>query len=140
MELAFILPVFGVMLAGIMEFCHASMVSNTLHVAAKDAARYGAVEGITTAQVRDRAIQKMSASFNTTHATILVKNAGVFDTTTVNPGTLNFTQMQDLELSDATSRQLYVVRIEVKYSDVALLPPFWAKTLRLYGQSIMRHE
>ncbi|REJ91134.1 MAG: pilus assembly protein, partial [Planctomycetota bacterium] len=55
MELAVVAPVFGIFLAGIMEFGHAFLTVGTLNAAAKQAARYGAVEGVSTADVESRA-------------------------------------------------------------------------------------
>lgn len=138
-EMAVVTPVFAVFLAAIMEFGHAFLVVGTLNAAAKQAARYGAVDGISTTEVEARVNQVLAAAFDASQTTVYVKNAGVFD----GGGELDdidYTELPDIELLEAERRQLYVVRVEVDYNDVALMPPFWAKDLKLFGQSVMRHE
>jgi hypothetical protein len=138
-EMAVVLPVFAVFLVAIMEFGHAFLVVGTLNAAAKQAARHGAVDGITTADVVDRAEEILGAAFDATQTTILVKDASVFDTDD-ELSEIDYAALDDIELSTAERRQLYVVRIEVNYDDVAIMPPFWAKDVTLVGQSVMRHE
>ena len=138
-ELAVIAPVFGIFLAGIMEFGHAFLTVGTLNAAAKQAARYGAVEGISSTEVETRADNILSAAVDTTSATYLVKDASIFDSGSV-PESIDYSGLPDIELLNAERRQLYVVRIEIPYNDVAIMPPFWAKDLTLVGQSVMRHE
>lgn len=139
-ENALVISVFAVFLAGILEFGHAYMVINSLNAAATRAARYGATEGVTTTQVKTMANNILNKAFKSNKATVVVKNAGVFDTTTVNPKTINYGALPDAEVSTMTSRQLYIVRITVPYNNVSLLPPFWVKNVTLHGQSVMRHE
>lgn len=138
-EMAVVVPVFAVFLAAIMEFGHAFLVVGTLNAAAKQAARYGAVDGITTAEVTARVNDVLNSAFDASQTTIYVKDASVFDASSP-PSSVDYTLLPNIELSEAARRQLYVVRVEVDYNDVALMPPFWAKDLTLYGQSVMRHE
>lgn len=138
-ETAVVAPVFAVFLAAIMEFGHAFLVVGTLNAAAKQAARHGAVEGITSADVINKANGILGAALDTTKTTVLVKDASVFDSPTL-PETIDYDELPNIELNTADRRQLYVVRISVAYNDVALMPPFWAKDLELVGQSVMRHE
>ncbi|MFG0331884.1 MAG: TadE/TadG family type IV pilus assembly protein [Maioricimonas sp. JB049] len=139
-ETAVVMPVFAIFIAGIMEFGHAYLVINTLNAAAKRAARHGAVEEISTSDVVDKAHSILAAAMKTTEAHVYVKDASVFDSPGVDPDRISYSSLPDIELLDADDRQLYVVRIEVDYGDVALMPPFWAKNIRLSGQSVMRHE
>ncbi|REJ84441.1 MAG: hypothetical protein DWQ29_11980, partial [Planctomycetota bacterium] len=81
----------------------------------------------------------LSSAVDTTSATYLVKDASIFDSGSV-PESLDYEGLPDIELLNAERRQLYVVRIEIPYNDVAIMPPFWAKDLTLVGQSVMRHE
>lgn len=138
-EMAVVAPVFAVFLAGIMEFGHAFLVVGTLNAAAKQAARYGAVDGIATADAVAKANAILGSAFPSNKATVVVKDASVFDSATP-PTTVDYAQLPVIELKNAARRQLYVVRIQVAYNDVALMPPFWAKNLTLTGQSVMRHE
>ncbi len=138
-EMAVVVPVFAVFLAAIMEFGHAFLVVGTLNAAAKQAARFGAVDGITTAEVTARVNEILDSAFDASQTTVFVKDASVFDASSP-PSNIDYTALPNIELSTAERRQLYVVRVEVDYNDVALMPPFWAKDLKLYGQSVMRHE
>jgi len=138
-ETAVVAPVFAVFLAAIMEFGHAFLVVGTLNAAAKQAARHGAVEGISTADVVSKANGILGAALDTTETTVLVKDASIFDGESL-PETIEYDELPNIELNTAERRQLYVVRISVAYNDVALMPPFWAKDLQLVGQSVMRHE
>ena len=138
-EMAVVTPVFAVFLAAIMEFGHAFLVVGTLIAAAKQAARFGAVDGISTADTVTHANGILAAAMDTAQTTVLVKDASVFDQPTL-PETIDYNDLPNIELQTAERRQLYVVRIEVDYNDVAIVPPFWAKDIQLVGQSVMRHE
>lgn len=138
-ETAVVAPAFAVFLAAIMEFGHAFLVVGTLNAAAKQAARHGAVEGITSADVITKANGILGAALDITKTTVLVKDASIFDSPSL-PETIDYDDLPNIELNSADRRQLYVVRISVAYNDVALMPPFWAKDLELVGQSVMRHE
>lgn len=138
-EMAVVTPVFAVFLAAIMEFGHAFLVVGTLNAAAKQAARFGAVDGISTADTVTHANGILAAAMDTAQTTVLVKDASVFDQPTL-PETIDYNDLPNIELQTAERRQLYVVRIEVDYNDVAIVPPFWAKDIQLVGQSVMRHE
>jgi len=133
------LPVFLVFAVGLMEFGHAMMVVNSLDNAARRAARYGAVDGITTAQTTTRAQSLMSSSIRVV-PTVLVKDASVFDTAGYNATSINVSSLPNKELSTASDDQMFIVRISVPYNNVALLPPFWVKNITLTGQAVMRHE
>lgn len=139
-EMAVVLPVFLTFMFALIEFGHAFMCKATITGAAKDAARYGAIEGVTTAQVVDRARQRISGAFKSAKATVYVKNAGVFESSATNPATVNVTTLPNIELNGTQDRQLFIVRIDVPYNSIAVMPPLWAKNLTLHGESVMRHE
>jgi len=139
-EFALVVSVFAIFMAGIVEFGHAYMVLGTLNMAAKRGARMGAVEESTNDAVTTRATQILSKSINVARAEILVKDASVFDDPTVDPATITYDSLPDINLEEAEARQLFLVRVNVPYEDVALIPPFWAKNLTLTGMSVMRHE
>jgi hypothetical protein len=138
--MAFVIPVFGVFLAGIMETGHAYMVMQVLNSAAKQAARLGAVEGKATQDVIDKASAVVAAAIDINDATVMVKDAADFDTPGFDPTGVTYASLPAIELADAEARQLYVVRIEVPYNDVAILPPFWIQNVTLSGMAVMRHE
>lgn len=139
-EFALVVTVFAIFLAGIVEFGHAYMVIGTLNMAAKRAARMGAVKESTNDAVTTRATQILSKSINVVHAEILLKDGSVFDDPNVDPATITYGGLPDINLEEAEERQLFLVRISVPYEDVALMPPFWAQNLTLTGMSVMRHE
>jgi hypothetical protein len=138
--MAVVLPVFGIFMAGLMETGHAYMVMQTMNSAAKQAARVGAIENKTTQDVIDRATEIFSAAYNPVEATIYVKDGSTFDTPGFDPTGLDYTGLPDIEVSEAESRQLFIVRVEVPYDDVSLLPTFWVKNITLSGLAVMRHE
>ena len=73
-------------------------------------------------------------------ATVLIKDGSDFDTPGFDPTGLNYAALPNIEVEDADPKQLFIVRIEVPYNDVAILPPFWIKNITLSGQAVMRHE
>ena len=91
-EVAATLPVFLAFAVGLMEFGHAMMVVNSLDNAARQAARYGAVDGITTAQTTTRAQALMARSIRVV-PTVLVKDASVFDTAGYNAAGINIASL-----------------------------------------------
>lgn len=139
-EFAVVVPVFAIFLAGIVEFGHLYMVMNSLNAAAKKAARVGVADGISTSDVEAEVLRILSAAIDTSHATVQIANAGVFDTQGMDPSSINYDDLPTIELSEAEPRQLFIVRVSVPYDDVAVMTPFWAKGLTLTGQSVMRHE
>lgn len=139
-EMAIVMPVFGVFLAGLMETGHAFMIMDVLNSSAKQAARFGALEGKTSAEVLTLAQNKMSGAVDPADATVLIKDGSDFDTPGFDPTGLNYASLPNIELADTEDKQLFIVRIEVPYNDVAILPPFWIKNITLSGQAVMRHE
>jgi Flp pilus assembly protein TadG len=139
-EMALVLPVFFLFVFAIIEFGHAYLVIGTMTAAVKKAARIGAADGVTTDDVITNVEESLGAAIDLSNATIMVKDASVFDTDGVDADSISFDGLPDLELTDAEDTQLFVVRIEVPYDDVALLPPFWAGGMTLHSESVMRHE
>jgi Flp pilus assembly protein TadG len=139
-EFAVVAPVFFAFMFAMVEFGHVYMVKNVVRGAAKKAARYGAADGITTAQVTAEAQRIINAGFKQAKATVDVKDASVFDSASVDASKITYGSLPAIELNGAKPRQLYIVRITVPYSSVALLPPVWAKNITISSQSVMRHE
>ena len=139
-ETAVVLPIFFLILFGVIEFGHVFMTIHTLNSAARRAARLGVSETATTASVTTLANQVVSSAIPGSSATILVKDGDAFDVTGVDVSTINYSTLSDIELSTAERRQLFIVRISVPYSDVAILGPKWLGGLTVYGQCVMRKE
>lgn len=139
-EMALTLPVFAIFLAALMEFGHLFLVSNTLNAAARSGARLGAVEGVTTAQVMSRANTILESAFPANKATVIVRDAAVYDTANMNAETINYDTLPAKDLATAKTGDLFLVQIKVPYNNVALLPPYWVKNRTITGMALMRHE
>ncbi|MDB5342138.1 MAG: TadE-like protein [Schlesneria sp.] len=139
-EVALTLPIFIMFLAALMEFGHVLFVSHMLKAAAKSGARYGSTDGITTAQVQAQVQQMVDKAIKPGAATVLIRDAGVFDTPNMNPSTINYNTLPNVELSNIDQGHLYIVQVTVPYNQVALMPPFWVKNATVTGQSVLRHE
>lgn len=140
-EMAVVLPVFFLFLFAIFEFSHAYFAVNMLNAAAKRGARLGVSEGVTTAEVEARVREILESGFGAraNSISIQIKDASIFDAGG-SPGPINYGSLPNVELKNATTRQLFVVRVEVPYQVVSIVPPFYAKDITLSGQSVMRHE
>jgi Flp pilus assembly protein TadG len=140
-ETAIVLPVFLFFVFGLFEYAHARMVSNMLKTATRTAARYGATEGATTAEVRQRANQILASVMDPAQASILVKDASVYDSGGSKPSSnQDFVNLPNKETSTAETRDLFLVRATVDYNDIALLPMPFMDGVQLSGQAFMRHE
>ena len=139
-ETAVVFPVFLMFLFAVIEFGHAFMCTATLTAAAKDAARYGSVDGVTSQQVIDRVKARINGAFKSSKATVMVKDCATYESSATNPATVNVSNLPNIELNTTDSRHLYIVRVTVPYDQIAIMPPFWAKGLTLHGDSVMRHE
>lgn len=139
-EMAVVLPVFGIFMAGIMEVGHAYMVMQVLNSAAKQSARLGAVEGKTTLDVTTKAESIYSTAFDPGTATVHVKDGSDFDNPGFDASSVDYSALSDIELAEAEPQQLFIVRLEINYNDISLLPPMWITDITLTGMSVMRHE
>ena len=139
-EFAVVLPLFLLFLFALFEFGHFFMVRNALTIAAQRAARVGASDGSSTADTQTKAEEAVDAIVGTVNATILVKDASIFDTPGVDPETIDYANLPDIALANAEPTDMFLVRIEVDYDDVAVLPPKFVPGVVLVGQSAMRRE
>jgi Flp pilus assembly protein TadG len=139
-EVALTLPIFGVLMAGLMEFSHYYMVVHTLNAAAREGALLGSYQGTTNGQVAAKVNTIVAAAFNTSKSTVSVKDAKVFDTSNVNPQTVNYNALPALDLTKCKSADCFLVQVTVPYDNVALLPPYWIKSATVTGRAVTRHE
>ncbi len=139
-EMAVVLPVFAVFLAGLMEVNHAFLVTTTLRSAAEQGARSGVADGVTSAEVTARVQEILAPVIDVSAVTVSVKDGSVFDEADTDPNTVNYGALPDLQTATAEARQLYIVRVECDYSTVSLLPPFFLGGVTLVEQSVCRHE
>lgn len=141
-ETAVVLPVFFTIIFGFIEFGHCFMTIHAMNSAARRAARMGVGEDKTTAEVTARAHEILDSAIDADHENVViwVKDASAFDDVNVNASTIDYSSLPDVEVADLESNALFVVRIQVPYSEIGILGPRWVKTLNLYGQSVMRKE
>lgn len=140
-EVAFTLPVFLGIVFSIIEYGHAQMVVNLLHCACRNAARQGATDGVTTDDVVALAKSYLNSAINVSAASILVKDASVWDTGGSPPSTAaQYEALPNVSLASAKPRDLFLVRATVSYNDVALVPMPFMQNVKLAGQSFMRKE
>ncbi len=125
-ETALVLPLFFLIVFGVIEFGRAFMVAQLLTNAAREGARTAITAGSTNTAVIDK-----------------VKSL-VHDYIGVAPGKVNVT----ISVNDATSSQLAAaekrdmceVAISVQVSDVTFIPIKFLTGVTLRGQAAMRHE
>ena len=140
-ETAFVLPVFLIVLWGIIEFSHAQMLQNVLRSACREGARLGSTTGNDTATVEDHVRDIIGRAVEPGAISIFVKDATGFDNG--QPVPEDESELEDLpgiELTDAEPRQLFLVRARINYNDVALMPIKFMDGVRIEGQAFMRHE
>jgi len=136
-ETAFVLPVFLLFVLAIFEFGHAFMVVQVLKAAARQGARLGVADNVTTAEVQQEARNVMAGAIDPNQVTVMVKDAGAFDSAT--PPT-DVTTLPNAEVSDLEDGDLFVVRVETNYSNVRVLRLRFLDGVVLSGQTVMRHE
>jgi Flp pilus assembly protein TadG len=139
-EVALTLPIFGILLAGLLEFSHYFMVVHMLNAAARQGALLGSYQGVTNAQVTSKVQSIISTAFNSTQATISINDGATFDSANVNAGTLNYSTLPSANLSNSATGSCFLVQVSVPYDKVALLPPWWIKGATVKGRAVMRHE
>jgi Flp pilus assembly protein TadG len=140
-ETAVVLPVYLLLLFGVIEFGQAQLVTNLLNSAVRNGARIGSTEGTTTANVTARVNQTVGTVVPTSKITVYVKDASSFDSSlapTVTDAAVE--ALPNLEVSGAEPRQLFLVRAKVKYNDICLVPLPFLKNLTMDAQAFMRHE
>lgn len=141
-ETAVVLPIFFTFIFAFIEFGHCFMTIHTMNSAARRAARLGVGDSKTTAEVMTMASDILDSAIDASHENVLiqVKDGSVFDDPTVDASTVDYASLPDVELATMDSETLFIVRIQVPYSEIGILGPRWITSLNLYGQSVMRKE
>jgi len=143
-ETAIVLPVFFIFLFTIIAYGHSQMVINMLDASCRSASRYGSTNGVTTAEVRARVEELVGTVVDPDDVTIIVKDAGVYDTGGELPSDSDdFHALPDVEVANLEPRDLFLVRVELQYSDVAILPLPFLESLEdmiVTGEAFTRHE
>lgn len=141
-ETAVILPVFFLVLFAIIEFGHVYLVIHSLNSAAKKASRDAAVLGVSNDEVVQYINGQLQGVLDLSKTRVLIKDASSYDDQDVDVSTLRDEDFPDIDLASAQSRQLFLIRVEVDYDTVSIIPSFWRHVLgrTINGRSIMRHE
>lgn len=140
-ETAVVLPVYILLVFGIIEFGHAHLVVNLLQSGCRNGARMGSTAGPTTAEVIARVRQTLGAAVDATKVDVFVQDASELDDGGTWPTTDEQVEaLPAIELSTAADRTLFVVRASVAYNDISLLPMPFLAGMRLQAQCFMRHE
>lgn len=140
-EMAVVLPVFFLFVFAFIEFGHVYLTIHVLNGAAKQASRIGIGDNSTTQSVKNKAEEVLAGLVSpTTHVTVQVLDGSVFDDPAVDPETVDYDQLPEIDLSEAESGQLFIVRLTVPYDNIAILGPKWINNLTITGLSVMRHE
>lgn len=131
-EMALVLPIFCLIVFGIVEFGRAFMIGQLVTNAAREGVRQAVTGDYTNAQVTAdiKSFLYSSAKINGSDVTI---------TFTVTPAAGN-PAVAGNEVSNCTSKDLITVKVAVPFSKVSLLPPSYLKTTNLNGQAAMRFE
>ena len=132
-EMALVLPVFLMLVLGIIEFGRGMMVANLVTNSAREGARMAVLDGSTNTEVTT-AVQTFLVSA-IGHG---ISSADITTTITVtaaagNPNPAN-------NVANAISRDLITVKVSLPFNKVALIPGKYLKGRQLAGQSAMRHE
>lgn len=130
-EMAFVLPLFFMVVLGIIEFGRAMMVSQLVTNSAREATRLAIIDGASnssvTQWVKDFLVQSCGVTANDVTVNITVAAA------TGNPNPAN-------EIGNAKARDLVTIQVQVPFNKVSYIPGTYLKDKNLSAQSAMRHE
>lgn len=131
-EAALVLPIFFMVVLGIMEFGRAFWFCQVLQNASREACRKAVTGAYTTAQVTTDMKTELSAAGlkTTSDATISI----LVTVATGNPAVANN------EVANATTGDLVAVSVSVPFNKVAIVPGKYLTAINLKGLSSMRHE
>ncbi len=130
-ETALVLPIFFMIVLGIIEFGRAMMVAQLLTNGAREGTRVAIMPGSTNAEVEAAVKDFVTSSVGVAANKVTV-------TTTVTPAAGNPNPGNNVAL--ANKRDLCTVEVKVAFSDVDYLPGKFLGGSQLIGQSAMRHE
>jgi len=140
-ETAFVLPVFITFIFGLIEVGHTQMVSAMMRSSTRNAARYGSTSGVSSDAVAARCKAMLAGVVNPDDLTVDVKDVGLYDEGGTAPeDDEDFENLDDIELSDAEPRQLFLIRASISYRDVSLMNLPMFGDFYLTSNSITRHE
>lgn len=130
-EMAVVLPVFFMVVMGIVEFGRGMMVTQVVTNCAREAARTGILEGSTNSDVESFVNGYMNTSLQLEPGDV---------TTAIVVKTPTGTEKANNNIAQATRLDLIEVHVSVPYEKVNFVPIRWLKGTSIRGQSVMRRE
>jgi len=130
-ETALVLPIFFMIVLGIIEFGRAMMVAQLLNNGAREGSRVAIMPGSTNTDVQNAVLNFVSGAVGVAPDKI---NVGI----TVTAASGNPDPGNNVAL--ANKRDLCTVDVRVAFTDVDYLPGKFLNDRQLIGQSAMRHE
>lgn len=125
-EAALVLPLFFLVVMGVIEFGRAFMVAQLLTNAAREGARTAITTGSTNTDVVNKVKQLVSDTVGVAQAKVTV--------------TVSVNGSASAQLADAEKRDMCEVEATVLVSNVSLMPTKYLTGATLKGQAAMRHE
>jgi Flp pilus assembly protein TadG len=130
-EAALVLPIFFVVILGIIEFGRAFMVAQLLQNAAREACRKAVTGAYSNSTISSDITSQLQVSG------VQPSDVTVSITVTVEPGN---PAVSNNDVSAATTKDLVNVVVSVPFVEVALIPGNYLAGKTLTGRSAMRHE
>ncbi|MEX0716173.1 MAG: TadE/TadG family type IV pilus assembly protein [Planctomycetaceae bacterium] len=130
-EMALVLPIFFMVVLGVIEFGRAMMVAQLVTNSAREGARLGVLDGSSNGEVNTFITDFLGSSLNVSPGDVTID-------ITVTPAPGNTTSGN--EIATAQARDLVTVRVELPFEKVQFLPGSYLASKKLVGQSAMRHE
>jgi len=130
-ETALVLPIFFMIILGIVEFGRAMMVAQLLTNGAREGARLASMPNATNADVEDAVLDFVETSVGVPRNKVAVTITVTPATGNPNPGNV---------LANTNRRDLCNVLVDVRFSDVDYMPGEYLGDRKLIGQCAMRRE
>ncbi len=130
-EMALVLPLFLMVVLGIIEFGRAMMVCQMVTNAAREGARRAIIEDSTNTAVEQQINDFLTGTLN-------VSANEITTTITITPGPGN--ENPGNQLSKSENGDLISIRVSVPYNSVSFISGRFLAGKNLIGQSSMRHE
>lgn len=130
-EMALVLPIFMMVVFGIIEFGRAMWVGNMVTNAAREANRSAILDGSSNSEVTASAKQFLGSALSVNSADVNVAITITPATGNPNPGN---------EVANANERDLVNIEVSIPFAKVSLLPANYLAGKQIVGRSSMRHE
>lgn len=132
-EMALVLPLFLMLVLGIIEFGRAMMVANLVTYAAREGARMAVLDGSTNTDVNNAVVTFLQSAIGQGISTADISVTITVTAAAGNPNPAN-------NVANALSRDLITIKVQLPFNKVALIPGDYLNGKQLVGQSAMRHE